>query len=78
MAPMEIYIISASTGANYRSFFMKQPQRDPQFKLRLSPERLEWVKKRAEANNRTTTAEINFILGYFKFLEEQGNVPRIA
>lgn len=57
---------------------MKQQQRDPQFKLRLPPERLEWVKQRAERNNRTITAEINFILSYYKFLEEQGNVPRIA
>lgn len=57
---------------------MKQQQRDPQFKLRLPPERLEWIKKRAERNNRTITAEINFILGYYKFLEEQGNVPKIA
>ena len=57
---------------------MKQQQRDPQFKLRLPPERLEWVKQRAERNNRTITAEINFILGYYKFLEEQGNVPRVA
>lgn len=57
---------------------MKQQQRDPQFKLRLPPERLEWVKQRAERNNRTITAEINFILGYYKFLEEQGNAPRIA
>lgn len=53
-------------------------QRDPQFKLRIPEDRLEWVKNRAKRNNRTVTTEINFILSYHKFLEEQGNVPRMA
>lgn len=53
-------------------------QRDPQFKLRIPEDRLNWVKDRAKRNNRTVNAEINFILSYYKFLEEQGNVPKVA
>lgn len=53
-------------------------QRDPQFKLRIPEDRLEWVKNRAKRNNRTVNAEVNFILSYYKFLEEQGNVPKVA
>ena len=57
---------------------MSESQRDPQFKIRISKEKLDWLKKRAQSNNRTATAEVNFIISYFKMLEENGNVPRIA
>ncbi len=57
---------------------MKESQRDPQFKLRLPAERLDWLKARAEANNRTVTTEINFILMSFKKMEDEGKVPKMA
>ena len=49
-----------------------------QFKLRIKHKRMDWLKKRAERNNRTVNAEINFILGYFEMLEENGSVPKSA
>lgn len=53
-------------------------QTDTQFKLRIPEDRLSWIKDRAQRNNRTVNAEVNFILSYYKFLEEQGNVPKVA
>lgn len=53
-------------------------QHETQFKLRIPEDRLDWVKNRAQLNNRTVNAEVNFILSYYKFLEEQGNVPKVA
>lgn len=49
-----------------------------QYKMRVTHDRMEWLKRRAERNNRTINAEINFILGYFKMLEENGSVPKVA
>lgn len=57
---------------------MSKLQTDPQFKIRLTAERLDWLKKRAQVNNRTVTAEFNFILESFKKLEDEGKVPKVA
>lgn len=48
------------------------------YNLRMPDERRAWLKQRAEANNRSINAEVNFILEYFKKLEDEGKVPKMA
>lgn len=55
-----------------------KPKNGAQYKMRVTHDRMEWLKRRAERNNRTINAEINFILGYFKMLEESGDVPKVG
>lgn len=57
---------------------MADKHKNPTFALRLPDERREWVKHRAQENNRSISAEINFILESFKKQESLGYVPRTA
>ena len=47
-------------------------------KLRIPPERREWIKQRAKLNNRSMTSEFNFILSRFYEMEQQGHIPKVS
>lgn len=53
---------------------MQQLQTLPQFKLRLSPQVLDWLKESSKRNHRTVNAEINFILEGYKTAKESKDV----
>lgn len=57
---------------------MSEKQPEAFIKLRIPPERRDWLKERAKLNNRSMTSEFNFILSRFYEMERQGNVPKIA
>jgi len=57
---------------------MADKQAEAYIKLRITPERRDWLKERAKLNNRSMNAEFNFILNRFHEMEQQGNVPKVA
>lgn len=58
---------------------MSQNRKEVAFvKVRIPPQRRQWVIERAKRNKRSMNQEFNFILECFERMEESGNVPRIA
>ena len=57
---------------------MSEKQPEAFIKLRIPPERRDWLKERAKLNNRSMNAEFNFILNRFHEMEQQGHVPKVA
>lgn len=57
---------------------MADKQAEAYIKLRITPERRDWLKERAKLNNRSMNAEFNFILNRFHEMEQQGYVPKVA